>query len=237
MTTEYLPLDDAAKELGVSLKRLEAQLADGKHLAFISLANRYVAVPADKPLPERQSIAQASCTWLRVDELPGYYREDELEDGIYYLVSGWLALAPPVAREVLHRGYIDQDGCLLGITIENDDGDVSTLWATALGDDAFTRLSRGMSKISSDRLYVRSVSAPTVVNTSQEKPLDTRERTTLHYLVAVLAEMASLDLKHPHAAAASVSKRLMDVGIDRTPRTIATKLQQAIETYRADAMG
>ncbi len=69
----------------------------------------------------------------------------------------------------------------------------------------------------------------------RDRPIETRERTTLLVLIGALAELAKLDLKHPSKAAAAIESQTALMGARVASRTIEGHLNRVGEALESRA--
>jgi len=75
--------------------------------------------------------------------------------------------------------------------------------------------------------FIQSATAP--IEMQQEKTLTTKERKSLHLIIAALIELAEYDMEHPYTAAKEIMYKIKESS-HITENTVATHLKAAIET-------
>lgn len=207
MNDEFLPIDDAAKELGVTAGRIRSRLADGHYTAFVRVADEHAEASQKRFLPAWES-----------EDFPHNYWTDSGTDMwaskrriAYDGFTGWVALDSDAVAKLL----LNVEATLYGKWVwvpGRLDSNPETWVPIQLIDTRYEPQDRGpLIRESSLYLSVSSARRSDGIVAALDKSVTVKERNNLLRIIDALAVMNDLS---DRGAVAAVEKQLEVLGYD-----------------------
>lgn len=209
MNDEFLPIDDAAKELGISPGRIRARLLEGHYIAFVCVAQEYAVATQDEFLPAWEPSEFPSTQWRDFGTNKSDQRNGTLR--VSYRITGWLALHPNELAKILSTGGIALYGQWVYVPRQlnsNPDNFVPV----QIVDQRYQPQDDGPI-LGESSIYLSMSNARTQDGVAKvgEKTLSTKERSTWLRIIDALAVIAKIP---DRGGAISVEKQIQELGYD-----------------------
>jgi hypothetical protein len=203
MDHEFLPIDDAAKVLGISSRLMQSRLMDGRYTAFISVSDLRVVVEGPcRVLPPFDPDLFPDVIWTYLGIQPTDDLDPGSQEAPHYALSGWVAVTPDSARKVGYSKVVGVGALNLQVVAWPAIGEHKKIAVKAPGFDVI--FAKGLTL---ESLHVSTRQLREARTTDQG--LDPRERRSLLRIIRALDVMAQLP---PRGAASSVESQIQQLG-------------------------